>query len=787
MNPSPSKDPLRTPVPLGRATLLAGLAYFAAAKLGLLLSLPVGFVSPLWPAAGVALLLVLRFGARAGVGIALGSLASNLTAGRDGAEVLAWPLPDAPLLPLAVVAAGAALQAIWGLWLVRSLLARVPAGPFSLWTSLRLCGRAGPVACLVNATLAVLTLPTFTELPWNERGPLAVIWWLGDALGVLGVMPLALFALRTTDLGLRPWRDASAAVAATAVTALSWLITVALGGVETRDVQRFELQRTAELVHELQAHFDRSALMLENYRAVYETGSNITDEVFERFSLPWIEPGSPVNVVAWAPRVESSGRAAFEARPPGGGPARPIRERDPGQPGLRVAGERAEYWPLTQRAPLGSVALGFDIASEPVRNAALQQALRQDGPAISGHVQLADDIGTPNVSVLMFRRVETLPPSVVIAAIRLNKLVEAALADVTETLPAGSRLLLTAGDETLLDHRLLADGTLSDFATEIVGPLQESFPLAAAGQSWSLRVALPPLHDELLTSVDWWVSQIMPQLLAVILGLALVNGALHTEHRRELENTLARLSSEPLPAPPATAPAAALPDREWSYRPLVDLGSGLLRGVLYRAATPPGDIEADTRRLKQVVADSRSWPMRRGDSFHFGLAVGAATLASAGWAQQVLDVLASQRLHGRRLLLSLDEADYFESGDALRAAMLPLRDAGVRIGLAGFRAEPHALAALQSLPIDRLQLDRRLGAALAHDGRVREIVRTLAQLCRNRGIELAVDGVDQADTALVLHSLGGVLASGQLFESLPTGSAVGEALLAARPFWTPPS
>ena len=599
-------------------------------------------------------------------------------------------------------------------------------------------------------------------------------------------MPLALYVLRATDFSRRPWRDATPAIGAVAVTVLSWLITVALGGAETRNVERVQTLRTAEFVHQLQLHFDRTALMLENFRSFYESSEDVSDEAFERFSRPWIEPGSPIHAVAWAPRVTAAERAAFEAGPPGGGPPRPILERDATPPGLHAAKHRTEYWPLTQRIPASTVVMGFDVASEPIRNTVLRQALRQDGPVLSEHLQLTDDIGTPNVSVLMFRRVETQPPSVLIAAIRLNKLVEAALRDVTDALPPGSRLLLTAGDDTVLDHRLQADGTLSDFATEIVGPLLDPVPLATAGQEWSLRIALPPRHAELIGSADWWVSQIMPQLLAVILGLALIAGALHTEHRHDLESTLSRLTALPSPAPASPAPVTPHPVAEWTYRPLVDLGSGLLRGVLYRASTPPGDIEADTRRLRQVIADSRAWPMRRGDSFHFGLAIGAATLGSAGWVQQVLEVLANQRLHGRRLLLSLDEADYFESGEALRAAMLPLRDAGVRIGLAGFKAEPHALAALQSLPIDRLQLDRRLGAALAHDGRIREIVRTLAQLCRNRGIELAVDGVDHADTALVLHSLGGVLASGQLFETLPTGSAVGEALLAARPFWTPP-
>src|SRR4051812_8689082 len=61
--------------------VLGALAYFAAAELGLELATLNKLASPVWPASGVAIALIRRFGFRAWPAVALGALIANSLSG----------------------------------------------------------------------------------------------------------------------------------------------------------------------------------------------------------------------------------------------------------------------------------------------------------------------------------------------------------------------------------------------------------------------------------------------------------------------------------------------------------------------------------------------------------------------------------------------------------------------------------------------------------------------------------------------------------------------------------
>ena len=103
MNPS-WRSPLAT-------SLAVAIAYFAVGQLALLLAIPPGYASPLYPAAGLALAALLSLGQRHVVGIALGSISVNLILGHQrGVDSLLAPV---------LIGCGAALQAWVAAWAVR--------------------------------------------------------------------------------------------------------------------------------------------------------------------------------------------------------------------------------------------------------------------------------------------------------------------------------------------------------------------------------------------------------------------------------------------------------------------------------------------------------------------------------------------------------------------------------------------------------------------------------------------------------------------------------------------
>src|SRR5690242_18084774 len=100
-----------------RAALLAAL-YILTGKLGLLLAVPPGYATIIWPASGIAIGMLLANGARLWPGVLAGSLLLNAyNSGVFDAEHF-WSLK---LLAATLIAVGSTLQALIG----RALVARL--------------------------------------------------------------------------------------------------------------------------------------------------------------------------------------------------------------------------------------------------------------------------------------------------------------------------------------------------------------------------------------------------------------------------------------------------------------------------------------------------------------------------------------------------------------------------------------------------------------------------------------------------------------------------------------
>jgi PAS domain S-box-containing protein len=153
-------------------------AYIITGELGLAVPFTSGNVSPLWPAAGVALASVLMFGYRIWPAVALGALIVNFFTG-------------IPHLAAVGIALGNTAGPLCGAWLLRQLPQFRPS-----LTRLRdvlgmgilgaFCGTA------ISATVGASVLLLAGVNAWSGFASSWLMWWWGDALGVLIVTPLAL-------------------------------------------------------------------------------------------------------------------------------------------------------------------------------------------------------------------------------------------------------------------------------------------------------------------------------------------------------------------------------------------------------------------------------------------------------------------------------------------------------------------------------------------------------------------------------------------------------------------
>jgi signal transduction histidine kinase/integral membrane sensor domain MASE1/ActR/RegA family two-component response regulator len=154
-----------------------GIAYFAAARLGLSLAFAAEQVTVVWPPTGIALAALLVLGRLAAPGIWLGALAANVTIGE-------------PLVTALGIATGNTLEALVATWLLRR--ARFNGALERLRDVLALLGLGAAAAPVVSATIGVTSLCATGLQPWTTFPSLWRVWWLGDAMGVLLAGPLLL-------------------------------------------------------------------------------------------------------------------------------------------------------------------------------------------------------------------------------------------------------------------------------------------------------------------------------------------------------------------------------------------------------------------------------------------------------------------------------------------------------------------------------------------------------------------------------------------------------------------
>ena len=158
--------------------VLLFLAYFATARLGLLMDAVAGFATLVWPPSGISLAALLLFGPRLWPGVLAGALCVNLVVG-------------APLPVAIAIAAGNTLEALVGSLLVRRVKGFDPRleridGAIALVLIGAVCSTALSAAIGTASLLAGGKI--VPELTWATFRA----WWLGDMLGDLVVAPLLL-------------------------------------------------------------------------------------------------------------------------------------------------------------------------------------------------------------------------------------------------------------------------------------------------------------------------------------------------------------------------------------------------------------------------------------------------------------------------------------------------------------------------------------------------------------------------------------------------------------------
>jgi len=359
--------------------VLSALAYAACGLIGLGLAAPPSFPSPLYPAAGVALAAALVYGRPALLGVALGALMVNLSlAGPRGLPV------DLAMVTSLATAAGAALQAGFGTWLLRRavpwplvLTDRGDVARFVLYGAL--------LASTANATLSTLMLQQALSLNIEDAAHTWLTWWLGDAMGVLIGAPVVLTLIGRPKAA---WRSRRMTLA------LPLLLTALLLTLGTVVLARWEEQRirtaferdSALATASLKTRLLHAEHALEALRGLYIASDSVTSTEFQRAAQPWLQAEGMVQALGFSQRVRPGEMARFEAevrradgrslvvfdRPPAGEPPPGLQEErivirqiEPEEGNVRARGLNALSVPVARQAMLQAIRSDAASATSP--------------------------------------------------------------------------------------------------------------------------------------------------------------------------------------------------------------------------------------------------------------------------------------------------------------------------------------------------------------------------------------------------------------------------------------
>lgn len=171
------------------ANLAVAVSYLLIGALVLWLGRATGVAIPLWPSAGLAFVCLLRWGPVLLPGVMAGALVIN------GLDLASYGYSPGQLALLsATPTAGSSLQALCGAWMVRRWVGSRPllTRPREIILFL---GMGGPLSCVIAPAVGVTTLVLGGFLPPGDSFVEALVWWVGDSIGVIVFAPLLLMAL----------------------------------------------------------------------------------------------------------------------------------------------------------------------------------------------------------------------------------------------------------------------------------------------------------------------------------------------------------------------------------------------------------------------------------------------------------------------------------------------------------------------------------------------------------------------------------------------------------------
>lgn len=495
-----------------KVILLAGVNY-AVGRLSLLLAVPPGFATAVFPPSGIALAALLLFGYRLWPGIFIGSCLFSAHQAFDTSTTEATIQTSVIALSIAM---GSTFQAIAGAYLIRRFIAALtPLDEERDVVLFLLLG--GPVSCIIASTCGVTTLHIAGAIPRDGIAFNWFTWWVGDTIGVLIFAPLLMIVFGQTHPVMR--RRMRSVVMPLCFT----FIVVVTVFIYTRERERekdsFEIDRQATLLaRTLQRNFDLYTEVLMSLVNFYESSVEVDREEFRTFTARSLSRHKGIKALEWIPRVRDEDRAEFVQRTRAEGFATfRLTERD-AQGKLILAMQRPAYYPVYFVEPYigNEAAFGFDLGSNRTRSDAIHRAIGTGQPITTGRINLVQE-ATEHSGVLVMTpvynknvRLDTLAmrqehlTGFVLGVFQIDRIVNEAIGRSSKNMSFAIFDESAKGDDRLLFNHTPENSEPTEMAL--------SASIEMPGRRWTLQIS--PTTRFLIAQRGWQASIVLAAGLA---------------------------------------------------------------------------------------------------------------------------------------------------------------------------------------------------------------------------------------------------------------------------------
>ncbi len=347
--------------------LSLSIVYFVVGRLSLLLAIPPGYATSVWPAAGIALIYVILYGPKVSIGAFLGSFILNLSVSHPTLTSLSLRELAIP----ALIGTGAALHCgICGFYLRRtSHYPDIIEAPSEI---LRFLSIGAVIGCLITASIGSLTLWGFELITDSNFLFSWFTWWVGDTIGVILFGPLILM------VGLRDKRIMWVGTPVLITFALVLSVYFFSSQVEQRNIENQFYQTTSKINEAIKGSLTNYAQLVDYLKYYFEFSSSVTPLEFKKYANNLFERAPGIDVLGWAPKIQNNVKTEFVEKMRKFSGYNSFVILDSVEVSQRIApSDREVYFPVAYIEPKDKFAkwLGYDVSSGSRLNETLKEAV----------------------------------------------------------------------------------------------------------------------------------------------------------------------------------------------------------------------------------------------------------------------------------------------------------------------------------------------------------------------------------------------------------------------------